>query len=408
MNSETSISSGISSAESWRHQAKFVTAVASGSTFVIGARGTGFATLAALVAPNAVVVGLISAASVLPWLIFGPWMGHAIDKVEKASLMRAISVAGLLVSLLIAFVMWTQGASWILLLATAGILGTAQIFLDTTVNSLLVEVVPDQHLARSNGIMSAWQGTASVISPAVAAAVIGYSHALFAILLAAAFGGIAFLCLPLRGQRGDDTQRSRGEWKKMQGIRLLARSKPLLALCSSVSIMNLYTGVLFAMLPLLILSFENSAPHQIGVVFSIQAVAMLTGVWGASRLINSFESAGRVLLLSSTVIKVGVFAIALLSTNVWMIFLLAALNGISAGFWNAPSSTAMLRLSSGPYRSHIIAAYKMFASLGLPFGAVIGGMSVGALGMRSPYLIGLALAVLVCILVATKLSKFKL
>lgn len=398
-----------SSDQAWKRTTRTITTVASFATFSNGARTTGFATLAAVVAPNPWIIGLISAASILPWLLLAQSVGPVVDSARRSRILQAAGTGGLILSLVLLGIFVWYGVPWAVLLVFAALFSSVHVFLDVTANRLLVDTVPDEALPRANGRMSAWQSSMAVLAPACAAVALGYSEHLFALLVVTIFGGIVVVCARFSSDEvSSPSARVKGDWRRPHGIRMLYRTKGLLALASSVSLMNLYSGIFATMLPLLILQSPGSELHYVGFAFAIQAGAMLLGVWTASRLIDKFKIATRALLVVSAAMKLPVFALVIISGDITLILVAVILNGISAGFWNAPSSTALLRLSRGDYQTDTIASYKMLASLGAPFGALLGGAVAGAFGLTASFWLGLVLAGIVSGIIAYRVRHMNL
>lgn len=378
-------------------------AVAATATFALGARATGFATLAALTAPNAVIVGLISASGFLPWLVLGPWAGYLVDRGTKARIFQAAGAVSS--ALCVAAAVWAGllEVNWVLVLVLSVILGSMHVVNDTALNTHLGQLVPDRLLAAANGRMSAWQSAMAVTAPALAGVVLGRWDVAFFVVLASAFGGMALLATGF-GNRGHGRLEvpAPGEWKRMEGLRGLWGSPGLSALCTSVSLMNLYGGLFAALLPLYVLTVAGRSAQEVGLVFAAQAGALLVGVVVAARLLKAIDGVARVLLSTSATMKVLVFAAVVVSAEFWVILVACVLNGLSAGLWNAPSSTALIKGSAGTYQSHIIAAYKMVASVGAPLGALLGGAVAAAAGLPTSFAVGLALSVVVAIVVIAR------
>lgn len=378
-------------------------AVAATSSFALGARSAGFSALAALTAPNAAVVGLISASGFAPWLLLGPWAGYLVDRTTKA---RIYQVAGAVSSALcIAAAIWSGlfEVTWVLVLTVSVLLGCLHVVNDTALNTHLGQLVPEQRLAPANGRMSAWQSAMAIVAPALAGAILGRSDVVFFVVLAAAFGGMAYLSAAFRNRGlGRSETPAPGEWKRMEGLRGVWANPGLSALCTSVSLMNLYSGLFAALLPLFILTAVGESVGKVGLAFAIQAGALLAGVVVAAKILATRKNVGRVLLIVSASMKILVFAVMVSSSSFLLVLLACVLNGLSAGLWNAPSSTALIRGSAGPYHSHVIAAYKMIASVGAPLGALLGG-AVGAIaGLPMAFAAGLALSTVVAIIVIAR------
>lgn len=298
--------------------------------------------------------------------------------------------------------------SWVVVLLLSLAFGSINVPVDTSVNSFLPQLVTDDQIGRVNGRMSAFQSSVSVIAPAIAGILLGFSDEALFILLMTLFGGMALLCVGFTNKGSGAIAGSASEQKRLLGMRALWRDRGLAALATSVSLMNVYSGIIGAMLPLYILSGANGTVETVGLIFALQSIGLFVGVWCASLLINRYARAPRLLLITAAACKIPVFLLLLSTENVAVISIAAVINGLSAGLWNAPSSTALIRGSAGANQSHVIASYKMLASVGAPLGALIGGIVSTSLGMMSAFLVGLVLAGIVFVTVVLRQAHFKI
>ncbi len=377
--------------------------VAATSSFALGARSTGFATLAALTAPNPAIVGVISASGFFPWLVLGPWAGYLVDRGTKASIFKAAGTTSSVLCLAAAAWSGLLDVTWPLVLTLSALLGCLHVVNDTALNTHLGQLVPGRHLAAANGRMSAWQSTMAIAAPALAGFLLGRSAVVFFVVVAAAFAATALLATGFQNKGPGRAQApAPGEWRRAQGLRGVWGSRGLSALCTSVSLMNFYSGVFGALLPLYVLATTGGRAEKVGLVFAVNSGAMLVGVVVAARLLQKVDGVGRILLVVSASMKTLVFVPILVCASFWLIVFACVANGLSAGLWNAPSSTALIRQSAGAQQSHVIAAYKMVASTGAPLGALVGGALGAAAGLPTAFGLGLALSVVVAAIVIAR------
>ena len=126
--------------------------------------------LATLMTRDPVAIGLVAAATRLPWLLFALPAGVIIDRsdqrklIARADILRAAIVLAIL---LLAVNVPSQGAIW-LLASLAFLLGSAEVLRDNAAQTILPAIVDKKDLEAAKGqLWSTEQQTAQFIGPRI-------------------------------------------------------------------------------------------------------------------------------------------------------------------------------------------------------------------------------------------------
>lgn len=378
-------------------------AIAALGSFGHGARATGLATLAAFAAPNPLVIGLISASGYIPWLLLGPWAGYLVDSRAKKTIMVITSLAACLIAGAGLFMASIMDLHWFIILLISVALGAANVVDDTAINSYVAQEAGPERIAPVNAIMSSWQSFAGIIAPLVAGVVVGIGPEWIFILVIGIFGGVVAVATTLDNvgvSKAIDGSATEKRSLRPVGFSKIRAIPALFSLSTGVAGMNIYSGLLSSLLPIYILSNTESSTQQVGLAFAVQSVTLLAGVIWAARLMSRWNKAILSLLRIAAWIKVPVFILLVcFPGNIFALLSACSLNGLSAGMWNAPSSTVLMKASAGDKQTHIIAAYKTIATLGAPLGALLGGVIAAATNVSAAFLCALVLAVIVATII---------
>ncbi len=117
---------------------------------------------------GAAEVGLVVAATTLPFLLFSLVAGVVADRTSRRTLMLGSDVVRLVCQLLAGLLLVTGTAHWGHLAVIGLVFGTADAFFQPAVYGLMPELVPAEDLQQANALRGLVDSSALVIGPAVA------------------------------------------------------------------------------------------------------------------------------------------------------------------------------------------------------------------------------------------------
>jgi predicted MFS family arabinose efflux permease len=339
-------------------------------------RGGSIALLAATVTAQPFVAGAIWAAGFLPWIVFGPLAGLYLDRASRVRVLRVAAGVRALVAAAVATVLATGRLSAEILAVTAVCIAVLQVYSNTAQNSLMPDLVSEDELGSANARVSSAQSTASVLGLPI-------GGALASAAAAAPFGLIAALSLvqsywasrlPESRAPQDDADRGQTRWRDelLAGVRAVLGRSRLRLLVLTVFVMNCMSGVVMATIPIVSVRVLGMSGLELGLMYALQAVALVAGNLLAGRLSRRKVDQYRV-MATALILQVPSFVLLGFASSPAFIVAGLCLMGACAGVWNVPSSTALMIESKGPHRSRILAAYKTISVCGPPVGALAGG-----------------------------------
>ncbi|GLU49084.1 hypothetical protein Nans01_34350 [Nocardiopsis ansamitocini] len=341
-------------------------------------------------------IGLIVAASWLPWLVVALPAGALTDRSAPLLVMRyAIIVRASLI-------LGLGGLAFLGLLPLWGfavgalVLGTAGVFSDLSAQAMVPRLVEAPNLVRANGRTQSIQiTTVQLVGPAVAGyfVLLGISGS-FGLLGAVYLLGLVAL-LSVRSDRGPEPGSQRPGIRQLgaavavsvsdirEGMGYFVRRPDILSLAALAAAANFALTAMMTVIPLWGTGPLGLTPAAYGLVVSAGAFGGITAGMLTHRVMAVIGErtvfrlclpllAGCVLLL--TVRHVGALVAGL------------ALYGMVIMFWNVASITYRQRTVPAEMFSRINAAYRWITWGVMPFAALAAGVTAGALGVPAVFL----------------------
>lgn len=363
------------------------------------------------------LVSLVQAAATAPWLLFALHAGAFADRADRrhvmvtANVARAVVLAGAAAAAASGLLdLWT-------LVVAVLLAGVAEVFADTSAQSILPMTVPDARLTQANGRVMGAQMIGNEFTGAPAAGLLA------GLLPAALFGGPAVLYaaagLLLLGMRGtyqatpagapgdgderDGAARAAGDGDRRDGaagagdgggarrslfgeireaLRFLWGHRLLRGLAVSAGLLNLANAAYFAVFVLWCVGDGSAVglePGAYGLIMTAMAVGAVGGSLLSSRAARALGEA-RTLLgawLASTLLLV----VPVAAPTPWALYPTAVLWGLAGAAGNVLVISARQRLIPGPLLGRVNSAYRLVGMGGMPLGAALGGVAAEFAGL---------------------------
>ena len=336
----------------------------------------------------------LTLAITLPWLVVALPAGALVDRWDRrATMLVANSVRAGVLGLVALVAATGAGTIW-WLYGAAILVGTAEVFHDTTAQSILPMIVRRDALQKSNGRLYALELTAnSFVGPPLGGVV---AAAGIAVALGAPAGLWVLAVLVLATLRGtfrvERTTKTSLRADVAEGLRFLWQRPVLRTLATWVGVSNLaWTAgqsvvVLWAVGPSSTLKLTDP---QYGVLLTTLAVGAVVGSliadWVAGRI-------GRTASLVTAMVASALgLATPLLTTNIWVIGTLFAISGLGISLWNVITVSLRQRLTPDRLLGRLNSAYRLLAWGTMPLGAALGGALGQAFGVKAVFAVGTAL-----------------
>jgi len=239
---------------------------------------------------SAPLAGLVTFASIFPGLIVSPIAGALLDRHGRIRLvvldfLVALVSLALIGLLSLAYVL----PAWLLVLIAAVSSLTGPLS-NTGLRSLFPLLVPRRLWERVNAVDANGYIVATIVGPPLAAGSIALWGGPAALILTGCVFGLAALILARTPDPPTETASTgRLLLDAWQGLAYAWRNPTIRGLGASVSILNLSSGVVTIVVPLIILERLRGGEAMVGAVFAI------SGVFGviAAFVVGRFDSRGR-------------------------------------------------------------------------------------------------------------------
>jgi MFS family permease len=373
--------------------------------------------LASAVTRNPLLIGLVSVANRLPWLVFSLPAGVITDRVDRRVTMVICDVLRAGLTLLVAFVVLaargslpgvddldsvttTRPGLYLVLLIATLLLGMAEVLRDNCGQTLMPSLVDSSLLEQANGRM--WGAELVVntfIGPVLGSFLLTITFALPFFVDAGSFAVAAGLVFLIGGQfrapRTMDEQRQRWQAQLREGVRwlrgheLLWPMAVILGLLNAIGMMVGATFVLYAQ--------EVLDTSALGFAF-VTTGAAVGGIIGSLAAPRISRAIGPGPSLAMTMIGGAVGSAALAVTSSWPVAWLAS--GVETGLaalWNVITVSLRQAIIPDHLLGRVNSVYRFLGWGMMPIGSLVGGLVVAfgdqvttrELALRLPFVIAM-------------------
>jgi DHA3 family macrolide efflux protein-like MFS transporter len=326
-------------------------------------------------------VSLFGMAFVLPGVLFGPVAGAAVDRFGAKPTLAAAKVLGIAGALAL-----LTADSFLALAGLSLAHGVAFTFSMPALQSLPPRLVDDQHLARTNALVSLTDELAIVLGPVVGGLAIAAFGFRGAFVVDAATYALGLVVLPLVQPRepvhadGTDGEDDPGPVRlrdTLEGWRLVARTPVLRRVVATTATVHLLYGAALLAEPLYVRDVLEQSEEVFAALQTAFGIFLVGGGLLSTRLGERLATFG---WITVGVGGSGLFAIVYLGTPwIAVAFLGVALWGVATALISGPSRTVLQR--STPPRAHgrVLAADLVAGSAAELVGIGLAGVLIGAI-----------------------------
>lgn len=353
---------------------------------------------------SAADVGLVGLSFSLPTVLLSPIAGTVIDKLGAKATLAAAKVLGIAASLLL------LGAHSFHALALLSFLhGVASAFSFPALQSLPPRIVDEEHVAKTNALMSLTDEVAIVFGPVAGGLAIGAFGFRGAFVFDALTYGIGLLALPLvrlapipesARAEGDDEPKVRMR-DALEGFRLIRGSGMLRRIVACTFTVHLLYGAALLSEPLYVRDVLERSPSVFAALQTVFGIFLVGGGLLAAKLGDRIATGGFVI---AGVFFSGLMAIVYLGTPwIAVAFVGVSLWGAATAMISGPSRTVLQRGSPMTHHGRVLSSDLMAGSTGEMVGLFGAGLLVTAFGVQWTALgLGLGVAAVAAWLWATK------
>ena len=321
----------------------------------------------------------------LPWLLFGLYAGVLADRIDRRRLVIAVDLlrAGLLVVLTTAVL--TGRVDVPVVLVTLFLLGTAEVFVDTTTGTLLPMVVGKRDLGIGNArLMTAGITMNQLVGPALGAALfaVGTAWPFLAQAVCLAFGAvlIARMVVPPLVRPAGPSHLGRDI---AEGFRWTWGNSAVRTLTVTIVLFNVTYGAAWSVLVLYATQTLDMGPIGFGLLTTVGAVGGIVGTAGYDWLERRVSLANimRVGLILETFTHLGLAV----TTTPWVAMTIMFVFGAHAFIWGTTSRTVRMRAVPTELQGRVGSLYSIGVFGGIVAGQAVGGVVAKVWGIAGPF-----------------------
>jgi MFS family permease len=356
--------------------------------------------LAITLTDSTVLISIIGAMVMLPWLLFAIPIGALVDRVDRrlilagSNAIRSAVIGGLALSVA------TGHVTIYWLIASAFVIGVCEVATDTTAQSLIPQILDEEHYEKGN---SRLQISETVIQGFIGAPLSGFLYAL-AMWLPFLINSIGYavatlLALSIPIQYLQDVRTENAKENKPHfiedikfGIRYLYNHKTLRRLVITTATIGVCYSMGTATMVLFIIKELELAPQYFGVVLTIQGVGALLGAIVAPKASKRF---GRSIMMT-----LGIFVSSLVlllqgfAPNIYIFVALATLGGFAISQWNILLMATYQTIIPNELFGRIHGTRRTLVWGMMPIGSLMGGV-LAHFSLRLPMYVGGVIATII-------------
>lgn len=320
---------------------------------------------------SAFAFGLINVASAVPLLIFSLVGGVIADKYDRRKINMSMSLLLGSISLIYAFLIFTDRIAYWQIIVLAAIAGTISAFQMPAGQAFVAELVPTRDLPQAMALNSASFNATRIVGPALASTAIGIlglaSAFLFnAMTILAPVGTMMRIGrrLPPR-QRPKNTSAS---WSALkEGFSYVRNNDGMWGLVLLQALISFTVSPpILVLMPLYVTSVLGGSNAWVGGMLSVLGAGSLIGAFTLLRGSRLESAASRRQFIALIGLVAGLLWIAL-SPNTWVAIPGVMVAGFSFSSGNTQISTRLQQLSDDHYRGRVMALAQLAFNGVLPF-----------------------------------------
>jgi MFS family permease len=358
--------------------------------------------LAATLTKDPVVISVLAAVLMLPWLLFAIPIGGIVDRIDRRLLLATANAVRFLMAAFLAVTVALEIVSIPILYLVVFVIGAAEVLYDTTAQSMIPQILKTKHLERGNSRLEIGAVTVGeFVGTPLSGILFTVSIALPFVLGSAGILVAAILVLMIPGnfkkaiamdENNEPTEPTKF-WADIRfGIKYLYEDKTLLKLVMLTASVGMFSAATSSTVVLFLTDELAVQPVWFGFVFIVPAVGSILGSISASKMSTRF---GRTTVMAYSMISFCLAAVVTgLSPNVFVFALVGLWMSVTVTWWNVLLMSTYHQIIPNELFGRIHGTRRTLVWGLMPIGSLLGGF-IASFGLRMPYFIagGAALAV---------------
>jgi MFS family permease len=349
--------------------------------------------LAITLTDSTVLISIIGAMVMLPWLLFAMPIGVMVDRVDRRFILAGSNAIRSAIVGAMALLIATDHVTIYWLIFSAFIIGICEVATDTTAQSLIPQILDEEHYEKGN---SRLQISETVIQGFIGSPLSGFLYALaiwlpfFINSIGYAVATLLALSIPIRylqDVRTEGSQKNKPHFIEdiKFGIKYLYNHKVLRRLVITTATIGVCYSMGTATMVLFIIKELDLDPKYFGVMLTIQGMGALLGALVAPKASKKF---GRSIMMtlgitgSSIILLFQGFA-----PNIYIFVALATFGSFAISQWNILLMATYQTIIPNELYGRIHGTRRTLVWGMMPIGSLIGGV-LAHFSLRLPMYVG--------------------
>ncbi|EKQ51630.1 MULTISPECIES: MFS transporter [unclassified Clostridium] len=321
------------------------------------------------------LLSLIGIAQFTPMLIFSLFAGVIVDKFPKKKILVFTQLSSLIITLILAILVWIGQVQYWHILVLSTILGVINTIDMPTRQSVVIELVGKEDLMNAIALNSMVFNLARIIGPAIAGIVMGYEGIAFCFFInAISFGAVLISLIFIKLTPVERKAKKNADVIEeiKDGLRYIYKKKILLYTVFVLAIVGTFAMNFNVLVPVFAKQILNQNEAGFGILMSFMGFGSFLG---AMFIATQSKTGPKKFMIYIVPLIVGVSLIITGYTNMYLLtgIFLAITGFFFIAFTSSANSTLQLN-SNNEYRGRVMSVYALVFSGSTPFGNLYAGL----------------------------------
>jgi len=361
--------------------------------------------LAATLTKDPIVISLMAALVMLPWLLFAIPIGGIVDRIDRRLLLATANAVRFLMAAYLASMVAFDLITIPILYLVVFIFGIAEVLYDTTAQSMIPQILKPKNLERGNARLEIGAVT---VGEFIGAPISGI---LYAVAIAIPFfvggagvlvAGILVLTIPgnfkilMKLNENQEPMAQTKFWSDIRfGIGYLYNHKVLLKLVLFTSTLGFFWAATGSTMVLFLTQTLEVTPAFFGFVFTVPAIGAIIGSITGPKVSAKY---GRTNVMAFAIVTSSAITVATgLSPTVYFFVAFGLINAITITWWNILLMSSYHQIIPNELFGRIHGTRRTLVWGMMPIGSIVGGV-IAQFGLRMPYLIAGSISLIIAII----------
>ncbi|WP_082093526.1 MFS transporter [Demequina sediminicola] len=338
---------------------------------------------------NPVSIGLLTALTYVPWLVFGVPAGMIVDRIDRRVAMAVANGLRMVTAAVVAVAIASGQINIAVLAVATLVFGMGETLFDNATTAMVPSLVRRPLLGRANGrIQAAQVGVDMFVATPVSGLLYALAVALPMIVSASGYviAALLVLALPMAAARAKVAPGEEGKHVPLRvAWNFLRHHHYLRAVVMTTAAVGAFIALAQAVTVLLFVERFGVEPAGVGLVTAGIGVGGLTGSLVASRVVSRVGF-GWTLFAGSMLGGVGLLVVGL-AADLWLAVPAYAVSGFGISMWNVPWATLRQMLTPEQILGRVVGMIRTLTWSLMPI-ATMAGAWLAKSELNVPFIVG--------------------